>query len=198
MKASVAVATVLALALSAGAGAQEFYRYKNDEGQTVMDTTVPAQYVNSGYDVLNSRGELIERVAPVKEDDPFEVAQANNLADRAAADQVLLTSYSTVDEIKAHRLRKLQAIEREISIIESDRRVVQLELEHAKTEHADLIAREREVPADLPVTIAQLETTIQSLDDQLVRRETEWEAINQEFTGKIARFEQLKAELSAR
>ncbi|GEM_PF-2886249 len=31
--------------------AQEFYRYKNADGQIMMDGMIPAEYVSGGYDV---------------------------------------------------------------------------------------------------------------------------------------------------
>lgn len=47
---------------------------------------------------------------------------------------MLLTSYSAAEEIDAHRQRKLLAIEREMSIIETDQRVVQIEIDKAELE----------------------------------------------------------------
>lgn len=175
---------------------QEFYRYKNADGETVMDSMIPAEYVNSGYDVLNSSGQLIERVPPVQQVDSLEAAQANQIADRALSDQVLLTSYSTVEEIDAHRQRKLLAIEREMSIIETDQRVVQIEIDKAELQVADFA--DQEVPADITEHLADLRGTLVKLADQLVRRQVEMVEIDEEFVGKMDRFRQLKAEIQER
>ena len=40
------------------------YRYKDDQGRTVMSATVPPEIVPKGYDVLNAQGRIIETVAP--------------------------------------------------------------------------------------------------------------------------------------
>lgn len=175
---------------------QEFYRYKNADGETVMDSIIPAEYVNSGYDVLNSSGQLIERVPPVQEVDSLEAAQANQIANRALSDQVLLTSYSTVEEIDAHRQRKLLAIEREMSIIATDQRVVQIEIDKAELQVADFA--DQEVPADITEHLADLRSTLVKLADQLVRRQVEMVEIDEEFVGKMDRFSQLKAEIQER
>jgi hypothetical protein len=185
----------ICMATSASWG-QEFYRYKDADGQTVMDSMIPAQYVNGGYDVLNSRGQLIERVPPVQEVDSLEAAQANQIADRALSDQVLLTSYSTVEEIDAHRQRKLLAIEREMSIIETDQRVVQIEIDKAELEVSEYAAEE--VPPEVSGHLADLNSTILKLADQLARRQVDMVDIDEEVIGKMDRFRQLKAEILVR
>lgn len=187
--------TLLCLSSSIGL-AQEYYRYKNTEGQTVMDTTVPAEYVNSGYDVLNSRGQFIESVPPVQEVNSLEASQANQIADRALSDQVLLSSYSTVEEIDAHRLRKLLAIEREMSNVETDQRVVQIEIDKTAAEVANYASEE--VPLDLSNLLTDLKNTMVKLADQLERRQLDLIEIEEEFVGKIDRFRQLRAEIQQR
>jgi|SaaInlV_100m_DNA_5_1039725.scaffolds.fasta_scaffold02617_5 hypothetical protein len=189
---------VIAALLSASlAWSQEFYRYKNEDGRTVLDTKIPGQYVNNGYDVLDSSGRLIETVPPVVQSDSSEIEQASQNANQALADQVLLTSYSTVEEIDAHRLRKVQALEREINIIETDKRVTQIEIDKAVAEKADYEARNFEVPAEVIEHIDELNLAVVNLDEQLKRRSDEIVAIDNEFIGKMDRFRQLKAELEA-
>lgn len=176
---------------------QEFYRYKDAEGRTVLDTKIPGQYVNAGYDVLDSSGRLVETVPPVGEEESLEAVQANQIADRALSDQVLLTSYSHVEEIEAHRVRKVEAMEREISIIETDQRVVQIEIDKALEEKADFEERDREVPVEVLELIDELRLTMVKLDEQLERRRAEIIEVDNEFTGKKDRFKQLKAGLQA-
>jgi len=60
------MAFALSLALANIAYAQELYRYRDENGVTRMEPTIPAQYVDKGYDVLNARGMLIRRVPPRK------------------------------------------------------------------------------------------------------------------------------------
>ncbi len=177
---------------------QEFYRYKDAEGRTVLDTKIPGQYVNSGYDVLDSSGRLVETVPPVEEEKSLEAVQANQIADRALSDQVLLSSYSRVEEIEAHRQRKVDAMEREISIIETDQRVVQIEIDKALQEKADFEEGNRDVPEEVLGLIDELRLTMAQLEEQLERRRAEIIEVENEFTGKADRFRQLKAELQTR
>ena len=180
--------------LASLAWSQEFYRYKNSEGQTVLDTKIPGQYVNAGYDVLDSSGRLLESVPPVQVIDATDAEQIAVAASTQQSDQLLLSSYSRVEEIDAHRLRKVQALEREISIIANDKRVTHIEIDKALQEKADYEARDFEVPVEILERIDELNITILRLDEQLLRRQSEIVDIDNEFVGKMNRFSQLKAE----
>ena len=160
----------IALCLSAGlVWGQEFYRYKNSDGRTVLDTKIPGQYVNNGYDVLDSSGRLLERVPPVLLPDASDIEQNALAASSEQSDQILLSSYSTAEEIDAHRLRKVQALEREINIIETDKRVTQIEIDKALQEKADYQARNFEVPVEVLEYIDELNITVVGLEEQLMR-----------------------------
>ena len=177
--------------------AQEFYRYVNGQGQTVLDTKIPGQFVNNGYDVLDSGGRLLERVPAVVTQDPAEMELSAAASSNAQEDQILLASYSRVEEIDAHGLRKVEALEREISIIQTDQRVTQIEIDKAVQEKADYEAREFEVPPETLAHIEELNVTMVRLEEQLARRSAEIEATEAEFLGKRERFIQLKAELDS-
>lgn len=189
------VALLLAASVTGSLLAQEFFRYQNEQGQTVMDNTIPAPYVAGGYDVLDARGRLIERVPP-QQAPTGEEAEDNLGREQAQAnDQLLLTSYSNIDEIEAHRLRKRQAVEREISIIRSDQGVMGDEFDRVEAEYQALVEREREIPATLTQSRKDLTSTLSLLDQQLLRRTRELDEIDREFDARAARFLQLKAQL---
>ena len=56
-----AFVVMLAL-LSSYAFSDNLYRYKNGVGGTVLDWHVPAKFAGRGYEVLNSKGHVIEFV----------------------------------------------------------------------------------------------------------------------------------------
>ena len=49
--------------MASTAGAAELYRYINDKGVTVLDRSVPPQYVGRGYEVLDKDGR-VKQVIP--------------------------------------------------------------------------------------------------------------------------------------
>mgnify|MGYP001112192793 CR=1 FL=1 len=44
--------------------AGQLYRYKNENSQLVLTQTLPAQYADKGYDILNEKGRLIKTIPP--------------------------------------------------------------------------------------------------------------------------------------
>ena len=173
--------------------AQEFYRYKDDQGQTVLDTKIPAEYSIAGYDILDSRGQLIERVAPARQISAEESALLNQSAAMQANDQMLLASYSTADEIEAHKDRKLLGLSREVEIIESDQEVVQAELDKALIEASEFEEDEESVSEEVASLITSLSDTMQQLEEQLIRRQNEMAETELEFAVMAERFKELKS-----
>ena len=55
---------VIGLLISLGplSAAAELYRYKNEDGITVLDSHVPARYVKNGYTILSLDGRVLEVV----------------------------------------------------------------------------------------------------------------------------------------
>ena len=42
----------------------KLYRYINEQGNVVIDYTIPADYVSKGYEILNSNGQVIDKIEP--------------------------------------------------------------------------------------------------------------------------------------
>jgi len=42
----------------------EMYRFKDDQGQTVLSNTLPREARSKGYEILNNSGRVIEKVPP--------------------------------------------------------------------------------------------------------------------------------------
>jgi hypothetical protein len=56
------LAVLLAIISCSTAFADNLYRYKNNEGGTVVDWHVPAKFAGRGYEVLSPLGEVIKVV----------------------------------------------------------------------------------------------------------------------------------------
>ena len=119
---------VVPVALSA-----ELYRYQNEDGITVVDWAIPADYVSTGYEVLNESGQVVRVVAPAKTESELEKeADAAKRQDAEAAaeaaqlerDTFLLRRYSTVEDIASARDRSLRELEIRIYPQQSARHTV--------------------------------------------------------------------------
>ncbi|MFO7787684.1 MAG: DUF4124 domain-containing protein [Halospina sp.] len=106
----------LCLTLAAPAVA-EMYRYKTEDGETVMSNTLPREALKQGYEVLNNKGRVIEEVPPP----PTEEELAERRRERERQEQLekereeqkkkdrrLLRQYSSPDDAVRALHRKLR------------------------------------------------------------------------------------------
>ena len=108
-------------ALTTEAG--NLYRYRNQEGNLVIDYAVPPRYVAGGYEILSESGRVIEVVEPQQEREKWGVEQQNQAKQAAAHEQeglMLLRTYNDVGELKSAKSRRLAQLNREIEIIQSN------------------------------------------------------------------------------
>jgi len=176
------------LLLSEAALSQSLYRYKDENGVTVLNNSIPAQYVTKGYEVMDARtGKVIQKVAPVVVD------TTGTRVYRTPDDKILLASYSSVEEINEHLQRKVGKLDAEVANIQTDKRVLGMELERQQKELKRLQDREREIPEELSAHIAELESSLLGLDGALKRRQGDLERTIQEYEAKSRRFEVLQS-----
>mgnify|MGYP003136424081 CR=1 FL=1 len=177
----------LVLCLTAGtAFAQYLYRYTDENGSIVMNSTLPAEYAGKGYEILDARsGKLVQKVEPQEED------TAANVVYLSPEDKILLASYSSTEEIEAHQERKAVGLRAEIANIRADIRTLDAELEASQAEVARLTDRGREIPQETLDHIAELKESGAGLEAALERREQDLISTEQEYAEKAARFELL-------
>lgn len=163
--------------------AQYLYRYKDENGSVVMNSTVPPEYAGKGYEILDAgTGKLLQKV------EPQEVDAAANVVYLSPEDKILLASYSSVDEIQAHLERKTAGLKAEIANIRADIRILNEEMETSQAEVKRLTDREREVPQETMGHIAKLEESDAGLRAALERREQDLLSTEQEYEQKKDRF----------
>ena len=195
------LAFVLALVSCSIATADNLYRYKNNEGGTVVDWHVPAKFAGRGYEVLNSQGEVIEVVprqlssSELNDKDLVERLKRGAEAERARLaewDRFLLLRYSTVEDIDAARDRALRELKIRLSILASNQRVARGRLETALSRLADVERRGETAPDQDLAAVDNLRSEIASLGRSIEEREGQVSAVTEEYTRDRDRFVQLQ------
>jgi hypothetical protein len=178
----ICISLLLCLAANA-AFAQYLYRYTDENGSVVMNSTVPPEYAGKGYEILDAgTGKLIQKV------EPQELDAAANVVYLSPEDKILLASYSSVEEIQAHLERKTAGLKAEIANIRADIRILNEEMEVSQAEVKRLTDREREVPQTMLDHIVELEESDAGLQAALERREQDLLSTEQEYEQKKERF----------
>ena len=96
------------------------YRYTNKHGTKVLNSSVPSEYIAQGYEVINQSGQVIQVVPPTRilTEEEMKLEKENNeLLNRYMA---LKRRYSSLDDIKSAKNRRLKSINNNISILKAN------------------------------------------------------------------------------
>ncbi|ASP37706.1 hypothetical protein CHH28_03025 [Bacterioplanes sanyensis] len=171
----------MSLVMASSAWASKLYRFKV-EGRTVIKDHVPSEYKHLGYEVLNSRGMVIDRVdraltpAEIKAREEAErrkEARIQAIADRRAKDMELLRLYAKPEDVERARQRRADELDAYVQL--QRRRIAGFEekLEQAQSRAANVERVGREVPADMRLEIVQLQNRISETQQTITTRRKE-------------------------
>lgn len=176
---------------------KEVYRYRNAEGNVVVDHRVPPEYVAGGYEVLNDRG-VVVRVVPrtPSEEERADVSAQKRLQAEAREeearlrkwDESLLLRYSAVADIEAARDRALRDLRVRVSILRGNLGSLRQQIENYQAQAADLERRGSDVDKELLQTIADLQKEVGVTERQIVERQCEVTKAQEQFSADIQRF----------
>src|SRR5690554_258047 len=170
------------------------YRYTDESGQLVISNTVPQEASTRGYEILNSQGRVVERVAPAPTEEELrrreEEKRLQEQAEiRRKEDQALLRRYRHPDDaVRAlHRkIRELEGLNQlkrgNISVIES-----QLDSEHSRA--ADLERSGRDIPETTLQKIDRLESQIRDIEKEIESQQAEIRQVKEQYLQDIERLE---------
>ena len=191
------VAGFVAVSALAARSADYLYRYVNDKGVTVINYSIPPEFVHKGYEILNRDGsvhKVIPRSLTEEElaDQSSAAYQARVEAEEAERlrkwDESLLLRYSSIEDIEAARDRALNELRIRVSILQGNVRSLQGQVESNQRRAADAERRGRPVPANIVATIDGLNDEIVETERQINERRREMEVVNEGFQRDIDRF----------
>lgn len=190
-----------ALFFTGTALAENLYRYKNDDGVTVVGWHVPAKFAGRGYEVLNPLGKIVKVVprqlsgSELNDKDLVERLERNAKAERARLaewDQFLLLRYSTVEDIDAAQDRALSELQIRLSILVSNQRVARGRLETALSRLADIERRGESASQEDLEVIDNLRAEVAAVGRSIEERQGQVAGVNEDYARDRERFVQLQ------
>ena len=198
------ISCALALLIPANAGAQEtkFYRWGDADCLVHYGDRIPAKYAEFPKEVLNDHGVTVENLAGKKTEEQLEaerIANERRVAQelQRRADQALLATYLTVEEILMHR-------DRRVELFQAQSRVTELYLSNLTTRLGALRADASKykpysensdapiIPEDLATDLRKTKDTIERHQRNLRKFMADEQQIITRFAGDISRFKILK------
>ena len=190
-----AIASIL-LGATASVGATELYRYINDKGVTVLDRSVPPQYVSRGYEVLDKDGRVKQVVpaAPTPEERHAMRAAEQEQQRQRNADATLLRLYSSVADLDRAHSRQVQQIESLIATAEGGLLALESQRDDIRARAANQERAGREVDARLLRQLDDIKAERQRLERQIANQRGEIESVNEAFASRRERLVKLLSE----
>lgn len=182
--------------------ASNLYRYKNEQGTTVMTRNLPAKYAKNGYDIIDKHGRLIKTVErQLTTEEIAEKSKTDTLAKQEQAakeaqeayDISLLKRFSFVSDIEAEQARRVDELKTRITILNSNLKAVRLEVDTEYLKAAKLERNNRQVDERIQGRILQLEQQILSTEALLDKHNNDIVELNKEYERDIRRFKELLA-----
>jgi hypothetical protein len=177
------------------AEAGSLYRYRNNEGNLVVDYTLPPEYVAGGYEIVSKTGRVEQVVPPHRDPDTPEAEStesSGDVSEQLKEDEMLLRSYSEVSGIEAAGDRRVSKLDREIEITQSNL------LKNRDMQQADRVKAANYQLSGKPVPKALLkhmdDLVIQERDAEQVleHRQQERASVSQRYIRYRLRFRVLK------
>lgn len=200
---AITILTLFLLPLAAQAReGQKLYRWIDKDGLVYYGDSIPAEYAELEKQILNQHGITIDTLYGKKTpeqlaEDQRQLELARELKARKRADQALLATYMSIDEILMHRDRRIELFQAQTRVTELylhnlQRRMNDLMTDASKFQpysddpDAPMIAR------DLTDDIATTKDTIERHEGNLARFKTDETSIVDRFEVDILRFKRIK------
>lgn len=184
------------------ATAENFYRYIDDDGKTVINNYIPADKTRLGYDVLNEKGRVIETIprqltgaelAARSKEDLLAQQKLEEKERQEKYDLQLLRKYSFIGDIEYEKERKIKEMQIRATILKGNLYGVRSELEIEYDRAAQAEKQGNVISKKVKARIIALESKIATTEEMLRKREDDIEKTRKEYLYAIERFKQLQA-----
>lgn len=200
---AITVLTLFLLPMAAQAReVQKLYRWVDLNGHVHYGDSIPAEYAELEKQVLNQHGITVDTLTGKKTPEQLAAEQhqlelTKQLEARKRADQALLGTYMSIEEILMHRDRRVELFQAQTRVTELYLRNLQRRLESLMTDASKFqpYSDNPDAPMidrDLTDDIAATKETIGRHEGNLARFKTDESKIVDRFEVDILRFKRIK------
>lgn len=167
----------------------QLYRYRDDEGSTVMDYSLPPGVAEKGYQILSPTGRVVKTVPPASElkEKAREEKEEEVDEEQQREDAYIQRSYKSVEEVEQARERRLKQIRQEIAILEANLAEFQRRAKELREKAANYQASGKEPPASVLRVLGDLEEQQEGVLEQIAEREMQYREAQVRFERYVRR-----------
>jgi hypothetical protein len=184
----------------AGAG---MYKWVDDNGEVHYGDRIPPEYSDKERRKINEQGRTLkvydaartpEEVAEAERLEALRLEQEKQEAEQARKDHILLSTYSSEDDLLTTRDGKLSSLEGLIQLTSRRIESMHLRMKQLTEDAADFERGGKPVPEVLTRQIENIRTQTAENESFIVIKKQEQDEISQQFQIDIDRFRELKKE----
>jgi hypothetical protein len=174
------------------------YRYLDNNGNVVLNSTIPPEFVGQGYQVLNEKGRLMETVPPALTAEQIAARDAERMRQQALEaehkrqleiDQELKLLYSHPNDLVRTLRRRILDIQGVLQLRHTQIEAGRREISELEGRAADAQRQGREIPDSLIGSIARLRKEIANNQADIEQGHQEMARVLEEFDANIQRME---------
>ncbi|TDT44483.1 uncharacterized protein DUF4124 [Halospina denitrificans] len=178
----------------------EMYRFKDDNGKTVLSNTLPREARSKGYEILDNSGRVIEKVPPPPTDEEIAERKRQKELERKRKEQKeqqekrdkrLMRQYSSPDDAVRALHRKLRQRFSAIKLKLGNINNLDSQVADERNRAANMERSGKEVPDSLRKKMKRLRAEKTDIMAEIQKELEEVEATRKEFRGQIKRLEEL-------
>ena len=176
------------------------YRYSDHDGVTHIGYSVPPEFVENGYEILNENGMVVDVVLPKSVLDARAAKMLEEAEERhqrelqASKDEALLRFYSSPEDVERVRDRKIQEIQNFIDIQRANIAANHKRLANLQSQAAELERSGQPVSVKILEALDTLEDKIGDAKRAIASKETEREKAWLAYQLDIERLNELLGE----
>lgn len=178
----------------------EMYRYKDDEGKTVLSNTLPREAREKGYEILNDNGRVIEEVPPPPTEEEIAERERKKEKERKRREQEkeqkkidkrLLRQYSSPDDATKALHRKLKERFSAIKLKLGNVNSLNSQIADEQNRAANMERSGKEVSDSLRDKMKRLRAEKTEVMTEIQQELEEVEATREQFRSRIERLEEI-------
>jgi len=186
------VSLLMTSVISAG---DVYYVFKDKNGNTVIQDSIPAEYVNQGYRIINEQGSTLRTVPSVKEQQRLaNAAKHRRSAEKGREkqrkeDNMLLASFSNIEQIREAGNKKILAIQGQIDITLNHIKAFENNLLELQAQAIEFAKRPGGITQAEVDEVQSVKTSIVRNREFIVRQREEQHNLRQEYMEYISRYQ---------
>lgn len=195
------IALLLTLSLiPLAAEARQFFRYKDADGQIVINSSIPPEFVKNGYEIIDDKGVVLREVAPQLSEEEIRKrrAEEQRIQEQRVRDAELVKLYRSPGDVDRAMRTWLSRLDMEVRLKDNRIDILRSEFNALQSEAANQERAGERVDAELLTQMAEIEAEIAEYETEIEEVEARKAEAREEFGADRERMEIIYERLNGR